>query len=202
MNSELFTIGCSAHSVEAFIALLNRHEVQVIADVRSTPFSRFTPQFNAPALKAALTRAGIFYIPMGEEFGARRVEVEVYREGRVDFDRVSTLPVFQHGVERIRKGHEQGRRIALMCTEKDPMDCHRFVLVSRNIERELGLGIAHILANGSLEATSSVEDRMMGKAGLQVDMFNPSREILVEQAYTVIGLQIAYSENAGEAGHD
>jgi uncharacterized protein (DUF488 family) len=202
MSTGLFTIGCSTHSLEGFIALLQKHNIKAIADVRSTPFSRFTPQFNAPSLKAALVASGLFYIPMGEEFGARRKETKAYRDGRVDFDLVKALPLFLKGIERIRAGNERGVRTALMCTEKDPIDCHRFVLVSRNIERSLDLGVDHILSNGAIEKTTSLEDRLIKKAGLQIDMFNPAREPLINQAYSIVGSQIAYSEETEGAGHD
>lgn len=202
MSAAVFTIGCSSHSLEGFLELLRKHEIQAVADVRSTPFSRYTPQFNAPALKAALVGAGFYYIPMGDEFGARRKEAEAYREGRVDFERVKSLAQFRKGIERIHAGYGRGLRMALMCTEKDPIDCHRFVLVSRNIEKELGIGIDHVLADGTIEKTASLEDRMVKKAGLQIDMFNPTREPMVEQAYGIIGAQIAYSEGTEGAGHD
>ncbi len=202
MTAAVYTVGCSNHSLEAFLALLCMHQVHAVADVRSMPYSRFTPQFNAPALKAGLVAAGLFYIPMGEEFGARRKESDAYLDGKVDFARVKALPLFQQGIERVRAGREREVRIALMCTEKDPIDCHRFVLVSRNLEKALGLPINHILSDGSLEATASVEDRMMKKAGLQLDMFNPDREPLVEEAYRIIGAQIAFSEETEGNGHD
>ena len=202
MREALFTVGCSNHSMEAFLDLLRRHDIQAVADVRSVPFSRFTPQFNAPALKPALTEAGIFYIPMGNEFGARRSEADAYQNGRVDFEKVRCLPMFKQGFVRIQAGLERGLRIALMCTEKDPMDCHRFILVARNIERELGVPIKHIKLDGSLEDTFSVENRMLQKTGLQQDMFNPERQPLVELAYSMIGSQIAYSENKEDNNHD
>jgi len=202
MKGAIFTIGCSNHSIETLLGLLRRHAIQAVADVRSVPFSRFTPQFNAPALKTALSRAGFYYIPMGNEFGARRTEQEAYQEGRVDFDLVRSLQSFEQGINRIREGMEKGMRIAILCTEKDPIDCHRFILVSRNLERALGVPVNHIKADCSLESTASVENRMLEKARLQQDMFNTDRDSLVEQAYRLIGTQIAYTENTEDGLHD
>ena len=70
----LYTIGHSNHELSTLVNLVKRHQVAVIADVRSSPYSRFNPQFNREALSAALKDQGMDYLFMGRELGARRVE--------------------------------------------------------------------------------------------------------------------------------
>src|SRR3569832_154344 len=102
--AELFTIGHSTHSAEKFLELLRRHQVTAIGDVRSSPFSAWTPQFNRSALEPTLKSAGIHYVFLGDELGARRVEREVYADGVARYERIVKLPSFQTGLERVRKG--------------------------------------------------------------------------------------------------
>lgn len=128
--NHLFTVGCSTHSSESFIDILKNNTINAFANVRSNPYSRHTPQFNTDQLKLLLENHTIHYLSFGEEFGARRSESETYSDGKVNFSKVMQIPVFLRGVNRIKDGLAKGYQIALMCTEKDPVDCHRFILVA------------------------------------------------------------------------
>ena len=164
MNSEVYTIGHSTHSIEEFISLLSRYNIDCVVGVRSVPFSRYAPQFNEDQLKAALGNAGIRYIQMGKEFGARRENRELYREdGKLDFEKTADDSVFRQGVERIRTGISKGFRIALMCTEKHPIDCHRAIMVGRGFELD-GVNVKHILADGTLLAQEELNGELVKSA--------------------------------------
>src|SRR4051812_26369658 len=128
---ELFTIGHSTHTAEKFLDLLRIHRIEAIGDVRSSPFSAWTPQFNRPALEASLRAASVQYVFLGDELGARRAEREVYLGGVARYERIAKVAAFQSGLDRVRKG-AQKYRLALMCAEKDPLECHRTILVCRN----------------------------------------------------------------------
>ncbi len=160
MTWTLYTIGCSNHPIDAFLRLLKSQGIEAIVDVRSVPYSAQTPHFNAPVLIKSLKEAGIFYLSFSEEFGARRQEKEAYRDGQVDFAVVSKLPKFLAGIKRVEEGLEKGLKIAIMCTEKDPINCHRFHLVSRELSKQLNSNVLHIGYDGSVESNASVEDRM------------------------------------------
>lgn len=197
IGRDIFTIGHSAHELETFLGLLKRHGVTAVADLRSQPFSR-VPYYNRDALAPALKRAGIRYVSLGRELGARRDEPECYVKGQAVYERVAQLPVFREGIVRLLKGTER-YTIALMCTEKEPLDCHRTVLVCRHL-RSSGLHIRHILADGTLEEHVDAENRLMKMMGIGANLFRQdvSNKDLIEQAYEARGKQIAYC--VGEEG--
>jgi len=169
---ELLTIGHSNHPIERFLELLVRHGVTALGDVRSFPRSRFNPQFNRDRLDAALRERGIGYVFLGESLGGKRG----------DFGAIAATPGFRAGLERVRDGAAR-HRVALMCAEKDPLDCHRFMLVCRHLRDDLA--IRHILADGALEAQDATEDRLLAATGLAADggLLGEDRARRLELAY-------------------
>jgi uncharacterized protein (DUF488 family) len=154
----IYTIGHSKHPAERFIELLRQHDIGALADVRSTPFSRFNPQFNRERLAAALRDAGIQYVFLGQELGARPREREFYDGDRVSYGKLARAERFPQGVERVMAGSRE-HRIALMCAERDPLHCHRALLISPALERA-GVPVSHILADGSLETHADLMKRV------------------------------------------
>ena len=191
-NGHLFTIGCSTRSLSDFILILKKYKIQVVADVRSTPYSHFTPQFNADYLKNELYKNRIMYGSFAEEFGARRVEDSVYIDNTVDFTKVMELDIFHKGVERIKNGLTAGYSIALMCTEYNPMDCHRFSLVSRGIRKKLNIPIDHIFSQKLCKSTEGLENELLVALNLQPELFE-NKDMLIERAYNILGKKVAYS---------
>jgi uncharacterized protein (DUF488 family) len=104
MTSEVFTIGHSTHSIEKFIALLTMHGIQAVADVRSSPFSKFNPQFNRENLQNSLKASGIRYVFLGKELGARSEDPACYVADKVQYDRLAKTPLFQSGLDRVIEG--------------------------------------------------------------------------------------------------
>lgn len=194
---ELLTIGHSNHSIERFSALLNQHRVTAVADVRSHPYSKHCPQYSRDAFRAGLLEAGIAYVFLGKELGARSTNPACYRDGRVQFDLLAGEQAFVEGLKRLQE-EMQRHRVALVCAEKDPVDCHRAVLVARHI-RESGVSVQHIHADGCLESHSDMEARMLNLLKVpDADMFRSREEILAD-AYQTRGQQIAYQdEGMGE----
>ena len=156
---QVLTVGHSNHSLEAFLALLARHGVTALGDVRSAPRSRFNPHFNRKALSASLSANGIAYVWLGRELGGRPDDPACYEDGAVRYDRLAQTPLYREGIGRVLRGSRE-HRLALMCAERDPLHCHRALLVSRSLE-ELGLEVAHILADGGLESHESLMDRLL-----------------------------------------
>src|ERR1039458_1876101 len=104
---ELFTIGHSTHSWEKFLELLRQHHIEAVADVRSSPYSQYNPQFNRDSLQHALRDQDIAYVFLGEELGARRSEPECYVNGRVDYSLIAQTPSFIRGLDRLPPGGAQ-----------------------------------------------------------------------------------------------
>ncbi|MGA4850994.1 DUF488 family protein [Streptomyces sp. G5(2025)] len=175
----VFTVGHSTHSGSVFLSLLQKHGITAVADVRSMPVSRFTPQFNRYALERMLSEADIKYVFLGKELGARTEDLTCYVDGRVQYGLLARTPDFVSGIKRLRKG-SQTERIAVMCTEQEPLDCHRCVLVARVLE-ECGVAVEHIHGDGHVEDHASTMRRLMVNFGLdQEDLFRTSTERLQE----------------------
>jgi uncharacterized protein (DUF488 family) len=187
----IYTIGHSKHPIDRFVALLQPHGIDALADVRSTPYSRFNPQFNREKLQASLAAAGIRYVFLGEELGARSKDASCYdEEGRVSYAKLARSAPFRAGIERLLTGMQQ-HRIAIMCAEREPLDCHRTILVSRELEKA-GVPVTHILQDGSLEPHRQTMTRLASDLELaSTDLFRTPDE-LIEDAYEKQGSRIAY----------
>ncbi len=146
----IFTIGHSNQSIESFIALLKTFEIEVLVDVRSYPYSKFAPQFDKHALKTAITTAGLKYLFLGEELGGRPAETEFYdANGRVLYSAVAESPIFLAGIMRLETG-TQKYRVAIMCSEENPIGCHRHLLVARVLTKR-GIAVEHIRGDGTYQ---------------------------------------------------
>lgn len=189
-RSPVYTIGHSTHTIEVFVGLLRKHDVTAVADVRSVPFSRFNPQFNMDSLQESLLRHGIKYVFLGRELGARSDDPACYEDGRVQYARLARTASFRAGLDRVMDG-ATAYRMALMCAEKEPLECHRTLLVARALVAH-GVEVAHILADGTVEPYDSAMTRLLDIVGLpQQDLFS-SREQLLEEAMARQEQRIAY----------
>lgn len=192
MGEPIFTVGHSTQPVESFTELLTRHEISAIADVRSQPYSRMNPQFNREVLRGALKAASISYVFLGRELGARTDDQSCYVGGKVQYDLLAQTEPFQEGLKRVLQGSSK-HRIAMMCAEKDPLTCHRTILVCRHLVAR-GAQVHHILQNGRLESHSEAMARLRRELGIaERDLFK-SPEDLEREAYARRGDQIAYVE--------
>jgi uncharacterized protein (DUF488 family) len=192
----IFTVGHSTHSSEKFLGLLGTHRVTAVADVRSMPYSRMNRQFNREALQAELRRKSIAYVFLGRELGARTDDRSCYVAGKVQYDRLAATDLFREGLERVRRGADE-HRIALLCAEKDPLTCHRCILVGRQLV-STGVDVQHILANGQLETHAAALKRLVSELRIeQTELFGGPRDIFAE-AYRLRGEQIAYVEKEAD----
>jgi uncharacterized protein (DUF488 family) len=196
MWDAVYTIGHSTHSIEGLVKLLKRHSITAVADVRSRPYSRVNPQFNRESLKQELLVAGMKYVFLGKELGARSDDKNCYRNGQVQYDLLAKTELFRRGIERIKEGM-LSYRIAVMCAEKEPLECHRTILVSRSL-RECDIPVKHILSDGRIEEHEITIQRLVVKLGIsEHDMFRTADETISE-AYKRQADEIAYREQTDQ----
>ena len=159
--SQIFTIGHSIDSIEAFIEHLKYHKIDTIVDVRSVPYSRFVNQFNKEKLHYSLKQKGILYVPMGDHLGAKHTEDDLlFDDGKVNYSKVTKTQQFQNGIERLEKGLEKGYNIALMCSEKNPLECHRFSLISHYLDKN-GHEVKHLIKK-NVYSHQFLQDNLLG----------------------------------------
>jgi uncharacterized protein (DUF488 family) len=186
----IFTIGHSNHPIGHFLGLLREQGIATVADVRSTPASRFNPQYNRKALEKSLADAGIAYEFLGAELGARTQDPTCYENGRVSYRRLAATDTFQRGLERLMTiGREQ--RVAMMCAEYEPLDCHRTILVGHELGRH-GVRTTHILRDGTLETDDAANARLVERLKLNTDDLFGGQD-LVERAYEVQAARVAWA---------
>jgi len=157
----LYSIGHSNQTQERFLSMLKKYDINCVVDVRSVPASKYSPQFNQELLKCFLRSNDIEYLNFGEEFGARRTD-SINADGQVDFEYAVRSPAFMRGVARLDKGLEKGYRISLMCSEANPLECHRFSLVSRYFHNH-GVDVEHIMKDASLVPHATLEREMVNE---------------------------------------
>ena len=190
----LYTIGHSNHEITAFIGLLQQHGITALGDVRSLPYSRYVPHYSREPLKAALANAGIAYVFLGKQLGARSDNPACYNRGRVQYDRLAQETNFSEGIMRVMQGMNR-HCIALMCAEKDPIECHRALLVARKLF-EAGIPVTHILADGAVETHQALESRLLALYKFPEGGMFKSREEFLAEAYSIQGERIAYQDEA------
>ena len=189
---EVFTIGHSTLPYERFIALLRHAGVDAVADVRTSPFSRHFPQFNRDTLKSELRLDGVSYVFLGRELGGRPSDPKLYSEGVADYEKMATCEAFGKGLERVVEGAKR-YRIALLCSEHDPIDCHRCLLVSRALAKK-GVRVSHILTDGTVASQARIEDRLLELAGRVSDDLFATREERLATAYKDRARTVAFAE--------
>jgi hypothetical protein len=193
-SAPIYTVGHSTHPIERFVGLLQQHGIEMLVDVRSTPFSRFNPHFNRAALAHSLASAGIRYEFMGEALGARTNDPACFENGRVSYARLAATPLFQQGIARLREA-AKGQRVAMMCAEREPLDCHRTILIARELEKA-GESVTHILADGSLEQNSHALGRLVDQLRLPKDDLFSDPSDRIEAAYDARAAQVSWAPKA------
>ena len=199
--NKAYTIGYVSYSLPEFIAVLKKYGIDAVADVRTVPYSRFRPDFNCGVLAEQLKAGEILYVPLGKECGARPDDQSCYVNGRVRFDLLASTGLFRNGIRRLKNGLER-YCIGIMCAEQDPIQCHRYILVARELSRQSpGLEVINILADGKTETMKETELRLLKKYGLDADEIpgvGKSFPDRLGEAYAMQGDKISYSINTEE----
>jgi uncharacterized protein (DUF488 family) len=199
----IYTVGHSTHPLDYFLELLQAYSITCVVDVRSVAASAYNPQYNKEPLSNFLKRNGITYLHFAEEFGARHTDPDLLdEEGKVDFVKVRKSWNFKKGVERLWQGIEKGFTVSLMCSESDPLDCHRFSMIATALEKD-GFEIQHVLKDKTLKSNTQLEVELLKKYDKKIpkpDLFEPviSTADQLKVAYRLKNKEIAYSPYANE----
>jgi uncharacterized protein (DUF488 family) len=191
----IYTIGHSTHAIEYFLDLLMHYNVNCVIDVRSMPASRFNPQYNKRSLTASLNSHGVQYLHFGDAFGARQTDPRLLNSsGRVDFEKVRNTEKFKDAISRLKRETEAGNIIALMCSEADPLSCHRFVMISVALK---DFEVRHILKDKSIASQQELESRLMeefSKKSFRAPIFEEKMlyDEKLREAYQMMNKEIGY----------
>jgi uncharacterized protein (DUF488 family) len=197
-NNTIFTIGHSTHTLDFFLELLQTQSINCVIDVRSVAASGFNPHFNKVPLANFLKKNEVIYLHFAKEFGARHHNPALLdEEKKVDFTKVQQSEIFNLGVEILKSGLAKGYKIALMCSEAEPFDCHRFSMVSIYLEA-IGFEIQHILKDKSIKTNTQLENQLLKKYAKKLpkpNIFEPNvnAEMQLKAAYRMRNKEIAYS---------
>jgi uncharacterized protein (DUF488 family) len=194
----LFTIGHSVLEFEQFARMLLKHQVELVADVRSVPRSSRFPQFSDPVFEGLLKASDISYLFLGEELGGRPEDSDAYRrDGVVDYGARRKSYAFRAGLERLIKELAQ-RRTVMMCAEEDPLECHRFLMVCPELVK-LGVQPQHIRKGSEIETQEAAENRLLEATGFAAvatnTLFPRARADALENAYRIQAEKCAYRVN-------
>ena len=178
MSADVLTIGHSNLPVDRFLATIKAHGVTAVADVRSVPFSRRFPWFSARPLAARLQSQQIAYTFMGDTLGGRPADPWLYRDGVADYEAMATTPSFRSSLDHVTADMRR-HRLCLMCAEREPLDCHRCLLVGRALA-ERGYSVGHIRGDGEVELHSGTEQRLLTGSRQADDLFGDRSRRLTE----------------------
>jgi len=163
----VYTIGYGARSLDEFVAALKANAIEYLVDVRTAPYSKFKPDFSKDWLQHHVEQAGIRYLFMGDTLGGQPKDPCCHTDGKVDYDKVRLQPFFKSGIDRLYNAFHQQRRIALMCSEGRPEQCHRSKLIGE-VLAESGVPVLHIDEDGKVITQNDVIHRLTQG---QMDLF-------------------------------
>lgn len=195
--TSVFTIGYAAFNIDDFIGVLKDHKISHLIDVRSNPVSEYFNDYNSFNLEPKLKQHNIIYENLALEFGARQANKEFFfKSGFVDFEKFTQSEPFNNGLAKIRNGLKQDTNFVLMCAEKDPINCHRSIMIAHAMQKN-GIEVLHILSDGQLQPQSEINKRLLElyfPDRNQLNLFAQSfdEQELIEQAYKKQNEKIGY----------
>jgi uncharacterized protein (DUF488 family) len=188
LDRYLLTIGHSNLPSDQFLSMLKTHRVAAIVDVRSVPFSRRFPWFSSRTLSERLQSKGIAYQMMGDTLGGRPANPALYCDDVADYEAMAATADFHASIDRVI-AEAARHRLCLMCSEREPLDCHRCLLVARALAQR-GCNIGHVLGDGSIEPHSATEERLLAGLPPGDDLFS-DRQARLADAYRKRARRIA-----------
>ncbi|MEN6595228.1 MAG: DUF488 domain-containing protein [Clostridiaceae bacterium] len=197
MVNTIYTIGYSGFKIESFIETIKSYSISLVVDVRSKPYSTYFSDFNKETIKEKLEKQGVYYRNYACEFGARQEDINFYEHTYMDFEKFAKSDQFLSGFSKLVKAMEANYSFVLMCAEKDPVNCHRAILVARAFY-EQGYIVKHIMSNGSIITQHDIEIRLLehyfpNRAQLSLIEKPMTDQELIVEAYRKRNADIGYA---------
>lgn len=155
----VFTVGYGARTLDDLVSLLQAHDIALLVDVRSAPYSRYKPEFSKDALERELKQRGMRYVYLGDALGGRPADPDCYVDDKVDYERVKQKDFYRAGIERLQTAWRRGLRFVVMCSEGKPEQCHRSKLIGESLDA-LAIPVAHIDENDRVCSQEEVIERL------------------------------------------
>lgn len=195
----IYSVGHSNHEADKFVTILQGFSIDVVVDVRSAPYSKYCPQFNKETIEQVLKSSGIKYLFLGKELGARPTDQSCYVDDMVSFEELKLSECFQQGISMLLDGIEK-HNIAIMCSEKEAINCHRAILISR-VLTEKGITVKHILSETESLDQKDLEAMLLKKFDLEKTLFDKasSRQSDIDEAYKKQENLICYKETVQDS---
>jgi uncharacterized protein (DUF488 family) len=190
----IFTVGHSNYEPDKFIRILKNHSIEMLIDVRSAPYSKYCPQFNKDVIEQILINNGLKYLFLGSELGARPKDENCYLSGKVSFEKLKDSEPFKKGILSVLE-QSSDYKLALMCSEKEPINCHRAILISRVLEQQ-GHTVKHIIDENELLDHKELEAQLLRKFKIEKTLFDTdsSEQLNLQEAYQQQEKMISYQE--------
>jgi uncharacterized protein (DUF488 family) len=164
-KSTIYSIGHGGKKIEAFIEELTSFEIEFLIDIRSKPYSKYHPHFSQNELKVSIEKAGIKYVFLGQQLGGLPEDLSCYTDGKVDYEKLKTMDFFISGMERLIGAVKKGIKLAIMCSEADPKECHRTKLIGEEL-LEKDISLKHIIDKKKVKDQITVMQELTKGLGL------------------------------------
>lgn len=174
-NSSLYSIGHGQKTQEEFLSELKSFDIQFLVDVRTSPYSKWAPQYNQGMIERWLADNGIRYVYMGDSIGGRPQNEDCYdEEGYFDYKRMAQEPTFTIGIQRLVDANKQNCRVAIMCSESDPSECHRSKLIGRELYFDYNISMTHIIGVNKTIKQETIMNTLTKGEWPNGNLFEPS----------------------------
>lgn len=181
MDSSLFSIGHGNKSIDEFIEELKSFDIAYLVDVRTSPYSKWNPQFNQLALQNSMKNVGVVYVYMGDVLGGLPNDSSCYTNGRIDYTKMANKDTFKTGLDRLIVANQKGIKLAIMCSESEPDMCHRSKLIGQEL-RKRNIIINHII--GSYKSISQIDViNILTKGNGIVNLFGEEESLVSRKTY-------------------
>lgn len=182
INSTIYSIGHGNKDIKDFISELKSFNIEYLLDIRSKPYSKWNPQFNQAAFEKELKNNGIIYVFVGDTLGGLPEDRSCYDfNGKVVYDLIKEKDFFKQGLKRLTTANQKKIRLAIMCSESKPEECHRSKLIGQELLKK-NISLKHIVSKMRIKSQETVMNELTKGKGT-VDLFGNEMDFTSRKTY-------------------